>query len=240
MQDAYADPSKLSARGGIHAFRRPGPGFHDRMLDLVDWSSAATVLDVGCGNAIYLDRLLSRLPQQSAVIGVDLSSGMLVAAPHPTGRIVGDVEGLPIRSAAADVVLALHMLYHAPHPVEAVRELRRVTRDGGLVVVSTNGPEHLQELIALGDNRVPRGSRVLGLEPAGVLLSDVFDSVVRHDFRDELRVPDAEPIAAYLRSTLSLGGDAAVLAQVERRVREVISRDGALQITVQPGVLLCR
>ena len=71
--DAYAGPSKLSARQDLYRFRRSGPDFHDRLVDVIDWSAARTVLDVGCGNAIYLDRLLARLPS-GATIGDSVPS----------------------------------------------------------------------------------------------------------------------------------------------------------------------
>jgi SAM-dependent methyltransferase len=239
VSQAYGDASNLSARQALHAFRRPGPGFHDRLVDLVDWSATATVIDVGCGNAIYLDRLMARLPAGATVVGLDLSLGMLVSASHPSGRIVADAQALPVVAGAADVVLALHMLYHVPDPARAVSELRRVVRRGGLVVVSTNGPRHLAELIELGDRRVLRGSRTLGLDRAGELLSSVFGSVERHDFIDELVVTEVGPVIAYLHSTISLGGDPSAVALVERRVHEALAR-GPLVLTVHPGALLCR
>lgn len=239
VSDAYADASKLSARQDLYGFRRPGPGFHDRLIELVDWSEAATVLDVGCGNAIYLDKLAARLRAGTTVVGVDLSPGMLASASHPSGRIVADAQAVPLRTGAADVVLALHVLHHVPDPSQAVCELRRVARPGCLVVVSSNGPRHLTELIELGDNRVLRGSRMLGLDRVAELLSAAFDSVERHDFIDDLVVTEPEPVVAYLRSTISLGGDLNAVAVAERRVHEALAA-GPLLTTVHPGALLCR
>src|SRR5205085_704969 len=45
-----------------------------------------------------------------------------------------------------DVTLATHMLYHVPAPEHAIRELRRITRPGGRVIVALNGGDHLGEL----------------------------------------------------------------------------------------------
>ena len=238
--DAYAGPSKLSARQDLYRFRRSGPDFHDRLVDVVDWIDARTVLDVGCGNAIYLDRVIARLPSGASVIGLDLSAGMLAAARHPNGRVVADVQTLPVRDGAADMVLALHMLYHVPDPARAVRELRRVTRAGGTVVISTNGPRHTAELMSLGDTRVLRGTTILPLDRAEELATGVFDFVERHEFPDELVVTEAEPLVAYLQSTISLGGDPAAMAAAAERVRERVARDGSLTVTVEPGALVCR
>jgi len=239
VSDAYADPSKLSARHGIYRFRRDGADFHDRLLDLVDWSGTDVLIDVGCGNAIYLERLLRRLPAGARVVGVDLSAGMLAAASHPTGRVVADVQQLPVASGCVDAVLALHMLYHVPDPKQAVRELRRVLRPGGVAVVSTNGPRHLTELVELGDDRALRGSRVLNMDAAEALLGEVFARAERHDMLDVLEVTEAEPLVAYVRSTISLGGNAETAAAVEARIREIVAA-GVFRLTVDAGVLLAR
>jgi SAM-dependent methyltransferase len=173
------------------------------------------------------------------MVGVDLSPGMLAAARHPTGRVLGDIERLPFRSAAFDAVLALHMVYHAPHPDRAVAELRRSTRAGGVAVVSTNGPRHFEELAVLSDTRM-RGSQAFGLDRAAEMLGRVFSRVERHDFIDELIVSDPEPVISYLRSTISLGADPATLAEAERQVRQEISSHGSFRITAAPGALICR
>ena len=59
-----------------------------------------------------------------------------------------DATALPLRDGVADLALAPHMLYHVPDPADALRELRRVTRPGGRVVIVLNGAGHLRELRA--------------------------------------------------------------------------------------------
>jgi SAM-dependent methyltransferase len=239
VNDAYADASKLAARQDIYRFRAPGPDFHDRLLELVDWSGMSRVLDIGCGNAVYLRRLLDRLPAFATVAGIDLSVGMLASANHPGGRIVADAQDLPVGNDTVDAILALHMLYHLPQPRRAVEEFRRVLSDGGVAIISTNGPDHLAELIALGDNRVTRGSRVLGLDAAAELVGTIFHSVNRYEFTDHLVISEPEPLISYVRSTISLGGDPVAVARTEQRIREHVAT-GPFRVTVQPGALICR
>jgi len=237
--DAYADPSKLSARQGIYRFRRSERDAHDRLIDLVDWSAVGALVDVGCGNAIYLSRVLQRLDSSARVVGIDLSPGMLAAAPHPTGRIAADAQALPIATASVDALMALHMLYHVPDPTQAVREFQRVLRPGGVAIVSTNGPRHLAELIALGDERTMRGSTVLGLDAAEHLLRAVFTTVERHSLTDELVITEPDPLIDYLRSTISLGSEPEATAALEQRVRETLE-SGPFVLTIDPGVLIAR
>lgn len=125
----------------------------------------------------------------------------------PAARValaVGDATALPLRDGAADLTLAAHMLYHVPEPAGAVRELRRVTRPGGRVVIVLNGASHLRQLRAAiaaadGDAAGARGERVT-LDDGESLARSFFGQVARHDFTTELRVPAPGPIADYVRS----------------------------------------
>ncbi len=51
-----------------------------------------------------------------------------------------DVEALPYADATFDAVIAVNSLFYAADPVAAMRELARVVRPGGRVVVTTWGP----------------------------------------------------------------------------------------------------
>ena len=72
------------------------------------------------------------------------------------GAAGADATALPLPDGVADLTLAMHMLYHVPDPSQAVRELRRVTRPGGRVVIGLNGPDHLRELRELVARRPRR------------------------------------------------------------------------------------
>jgi SAM-dependent methyltransferase len=149
------------------------------------------------------------------------------------GRVVG-----------ADLTLAMHMLYHVPDPVLAVRELRRVTRPGGRVIVGLNGADHMQELRAIvaaarGADPASLFGRIR-LEDGQALLRTVFASVTRHDFIAELRVPGPEPVADYVRSMSRTQAH----VDPEQFVAEVLSRlpngPGSLfRITMHSGCLVC-
>ena len=237
--DAYRDPSKLADRQAIYRYRAPGPDFHGQLIELVDWSGVRRLADVGCGNSIYIDRIRPHLGPDTTVLGLDLSAGMLRDASHPTGRLAADVQAVPLRSGCLDVALALHMLYHVPDVEQAVRELRRVVREGGALVVATNGSTHLQELGDLMGQPL-RGTLAFGLDAAEETLGRTFATVERHDLPTVLEVPEAEPVVAYLRSTISLGNDPATVEAGEAEVERVIADEGVFRISVHPGVLVCR
>jgi ubiquinone/menaquinone biosynthesis C-methylase UbiE len=124
--------------------------------------------------------------------------------PMPVTLLNADATALPLRDGVADLALAPHMLYHVPEPADALRELRRVTRPGGRVVIVLNGAGHLRQLraavaAARGEDVKTMGERVT-LDDGESLARSLFPKVTRHDFVAELRVPSPGPIADYLRS----------------------------------------
>ena len=170
--------------------------------------------------------------------------GLAVLGPAVPGLAVADATALPLPDGAADVVMAPHMLYHVPDPAAAVRELRRVTRAGGRVLVVLNGADHLRELRGLAAGSplgvVTGWPGQIKLDDGADLLAGCFGSVARHDFTAELVVPDPGPVAAYLLST-RYGRQ---VPDAQRLVSEVLSGlptdgDGNFRITTHSGCLVC-
>jgi SAM-dependent methyltransferase len=88
------------------------------------------VLDVGCGVKPYLPFFATA----REYVGVDL-------VPTEYADLVGAAEQLPVEDGAFDVVLCIQVLEHVDEPVRAIRELHRVTRPGGRVLLSTHGTQ---------------------------------------------------------------------------------------------------
>ena len=191
----YATDANLVARQSIYAYQHPRTDLTAFVLDRAALRGDETVADVGCGNGRYLTALSGR-GHRGLVVGVDLSVGMLRAA-GAGPRVAGDAAAIPLRTGSVDVALALHMLYHVPDPAAAVRELRRVTRPGGRVLVVLNGADHLRELHALLGRHGPQR---VDLDAGEALLTTEFGNVSREDVTTELDVPDATAIEAYARS----------------------------------------
>lgn len=98
------------------------------------------VLDVGCGpGTITAD--IGRLVAPGEVIGVDRSADVVDQAAARTGDVpgvsfrTGDVYALDFPDGTFDVAHAHQVAQHLADPVAALRELRRVTRPGGVVAV---------------------------------------------------------------------------------------------------------
>ncbi|MCG6499911.1 methyltransferase domain-containing protein [Kitasatospora sp. A2-31] len=101
------------------------------------------VLDVGCGPGTITADLAGLVGPTGRVVAVDTSAEVLEAAARvAAGRglanvvfEVADVHELPYADGEFDVVHAHQVLQHVADPVAALREMRRVTAEGGVVAV---------------------------------------------------------------------------------------------------------
>ncbi|HEX8802606.1 MAG TPA: class I SAM-dependent methyltransferase [Acidimicrobiales bacterium] len=251
----YADDANLRARQRLWAHQTPKFDLAGWVLDLAGVAPGQDVLDVGCGNGAYLAELRRRGVR---AVGCDLSPGMLRAArPHPA-LVNADVEHLPLADGAFDVVLAPHMLYHVPDRATAARELRRVSRPGGVCVVVTNGGGHmlaLRRLVEAAARQATPGwemanpsTHVFSLENGAAQLGVAFESValVRTEGVAPVRLDDAAVAADYLASVADHYQDGVdrpwseVVADVRREVQAVIDADGAFTVRADTGAFVCR
>lgn len=245
----YKNDANLAARQSIYVYQRPRQNIARLVIDLAGLNGGELVADVGCGNGAYLAELAGR-GHAGPVLGVDLSSGMLQAAHDrapAAGLTVADAATLPLPDDAVDVALAMHMLYHLPEPAAAVRELRRVTRPGGRVLVALNGDDHLRELRDAVDQSLPEtGAHLasqherLTLDVGERLMAGHFDSVARHDFTAELVVPKPEPVIGYVLST-QVAHDEQESGDLAAAVLDRLGAgpDGNFHITTHSGCLVC-
>ena len=196
QQVQYRTDANLAARQSTYAYQHPPIGLPAAVLDLAALHGNESIADFGCGNGAYLAEL-ARRRHAGPVVGIDLSTGMLGAARRraPAAALTaGDAAALPMRDHAAILTLAAHMLYHVPDLRAAIKELRRVTRPDGQVLVVLNGNGHLRELRDLiASSQIVSREGPLGdqlrLDAGQELLASEFTSVIRHDFTSELRIP---------------------------------------------------
>jgi ubiquinone/menaquinone biosynthesis C-methylase UbiE len=109
------------------------------------------VLDVGCGTG-YFARLLARaVGPTGLVVGIDPAPEMIAYASRKAGRFdncqfrVGTAEALDFPADHFDVVVSSLVMHHLPEDlrVPALREMRRVLRPGGtLLVAEARMPSH--------------------------------------------------------------------------------------------------
>lgn len=100
------------------------------------------VLEIACGTGLVTRRLRERLDAGARLVATDLSKGMLdyarAALPAPA-RVEwreADAMRLPFADAEFGAVVCGFGLMFVPDKTAALREVRRVLRDGGLFLLS--------------------------------------------------------------------------------------------------------
>jgi ubiquinone/menaquinone biosynthesis C-methylase UbiE len=93
------------------------------------------VLDVGCGPGT-ITKDLARIVAPGPVIGIDLVTvADATDMPSNVTFTTGDVYALDYPDASFDVVHAHQVLQHLTRPVDALREMKRVLKPGGILAV---------------------------------------------------------------------------------------------------------
>lgn len=116
-----------------------------RLVSMAVIAPGQRVLDIGTGTGVVALEAARLAGAAGKVVGVDLSPKMLAAA-ETQSRAAGlvervefkamDAEALTFEDASFDAVVSLFALLHFPNPAMALREMFRVLKPGGTLVVA--------------------------------------------------------------------------------------------------------
>ena len=219
-------------------------------LDAAHVTSGTQLLDAGCGAGLL--SLLASF-RGARVTAIDASPSLLAIArrrvPDADMR-EGDLETLPFADATFDAVTAVNSIFYAADLAAAMRELARVTRSRGRVVVTAWGPPDRCEFLTAVMPRVaplmpppPSGASsehpVLALSKPGALAAVVRQAGLRTVDEGEVACPFVFPNTEISwRANASAGpnriavvhsGEAAVRAAFAESDHRHTRRDGTVR-----------
>ncbi|HTU18270.1 MAG TPA: methyltransferase domain-containing protein [Gemmataceae bacterium] len=109
---------------------------------LLELESGQHVLDVGCGTGEDARTMAQRVAPGGRVVAMDGSQSMIATARQraegcglPVEFQVGDIHQLPFADNSFDAARADRIFMHLESPAQALREMMRVVRPGGRVLV---------------------------------------------------------------------------------------------------------
>lgn len=94
------------------------------------------LLDAGCGTGWFSQKAAER---GAIVTSMDLGENLLneVAKKCETKRVVGSILEIPFNDNTFDYVISSEVIEHTPDPYVAIKEIYRVLKPGGIMVLST-------------------------------------------------------------------------------------------------------
>ena len=157
--------------------------FYPRVARVLDLRSDDDVLDVACGSGRFLKRYAAHA---RSIAGIDLSPAMVKAATRANRRrvasgtaefAVGDASAMPWHDSRFSAVCIMGSFVAFPGPREVLRELHRVLRPGGRMVVlveqhADDGLDHRKEVERWG-------MQLLSEDEVRSIVEDVGFSAIR-------------------------------------------------------------
>lgn len=234
-------------------------------LDLVQTDPTARILDAGCGWGRFAWPLLEshRLPAANLVCA-DRSPGMVQSAVqeaekrgHHPHFVTCGIEALPFLAQQFDGVMANFVLYHVEPLAHGVRELARVLKPNGWLLVAAHGivqvpviELHFQALDRLGIAYEREASSSFDLDNGVAILGKNFAHIERYEFIDEQIYPNAE---AFTQSYLTTGGYRSLLTRADipdeakaalprifcELAEQIANGEGAIPVPVRMGAFVC-
>lgn len=151
-------------------------------------------LDIGCGTGNYTTSLQQR---GLRFIGMDPSSQMLRQAreliPESDWR-TGTADNTRLENNSMDGIIATLTIHHWPDPEAGFREMNRILKPGGTLVIFSSTPQQMRgywlnhyfpKMMQDSMNQMPSLEEVTtALEKAGFLAEDVEKYFVKPDLED--------------------------------------------------------
>ncbi|MDD5528853.1 MAG: methyltransferase domain-containing protein [bacterium] len=115
----------------IESYRR------DSNIRLVEPKPNEIIADIGCESGYISHNLEKRCKK---VYGIDMDIKMLKSAKvygkHNSQFICSDVNNIAIGDKRINKTVGLNILEHIPKPREGIKELARITKNGGKIIIS--------------------------------------------------------------------------------------------------------
>lgn len=155
----------LLSRTGDVALRRRARW----ILGKIKQKNPKSILDVGCGDGFYLHLLFALFPK-AKIVGIDNDKNALRSASinlkYKNVKLKhGDICNLNFANNSLDIVVASELLEHLKDDFKGLKEIRRVLRPGGLLLIS-----------------VPHANYPLLWDPINWFLERIFKTHIKKGF----------------------------------------------------------
>jgi SAM-dependent methyltransferase len=201
VQAEYSDESRHNTRRAAFEQWLDGPNAADVAVEAVLALGPERVLEIGCGDGAFAERLQATLGHP--VTAIDISPRMVeLARARGLTAGIGDAVALPFPDASFECVIANWMLYHVADLDTALGEIVRVLRPGSALVTATLGVENLLELWQLIGAASDMSDYNFTRESGGAILARHFGDITRHVVDARMCFPGPREVREYVAASL--------------------------------------
>lgn len=222
----YFGGGNLYYRWKFYEHTIDGIDFHQAAIGKMGLTGAEAVLDLGCGQGLFLEAI-QQTGHEGQLVGLDMNAalvykqkGFIKEQPH-ISFVLGDASidtasntpRLPFRQGSFDVISSMFMLYHVDDPQAAVSEASTLLKPDGKMVIATSGPTNKQQhryferLIAEKEGVAPPGifAESFNTDVADEMLPALFEDVEEYEQLTEVHVTyDGSTLEDYINSLKSM------------------------------------
>jgi len=255
-RDQYLDSSNLGSRISLHeAFSVNPIPWQEWVFSQIDLPDVAAILELGCGpGSLWIDND-QFIDDNLSLFVSDLSLGMVQEAINRikggvcVNGLVVDAVTIPFGNDKFDAVIANHMLFHIKNPSQALREIYRILRPGGMIYATTVGRDHLLELRK--ELIQARGLDIDVMEDESALALDnftldtgpekvkaLFQDTETRVFEDWLEITIVEPLIEYVKSSIIWELSSSDIQRLREIVDAKIVKEGSFKVRKHQGMIV--
>jgi len=97
------------------------------------------IVDIGCGSGVQLQEIGRK--EYALAVGIDVSLNAVLHGRKKsiknTDFIIADAQHLPVKSSCVDKIVCAEIIEHVKEPDNLIKEISRILKDGGEVVITT-------------------------------------------------------------------------------------------------------
>jgi hypothetical protein len=97
------------------------------------------IVDIGCGSGVQLQEIGRK--EYALAVGIDVSLNAVLHGRKKsiknTDFIIADAQYLPVKSSCVDKIVCAEIIEHIKEPDHLIKEISRILKDGGEVVITT-------------------------------------------------------------------------------------------------------
>lgn len=246
----YATSNKLDTRISFHdKYSTNKQGFGNWIVSNYDIREGMRVLELGCGTGSDWFGHEDIIDRCEKLVLTDFSEGMLETVKENLGERdnveyrQADIQNLEFDDNSFDVVIANMMMYHVPDQEKAIKEVRRVLKDGGAFYCATFGEHNFNDTLfdwlqSSGEGH--KANHNFTLQNGKEKLAAAFNDVRVLRYEDSLHITDIEDLVGYL---MSLASFKSIMNTPEDKIRSVLrehATDGVIDLDKEYGMFVAK